>query len=96
MDEVEDGEEDMSTGVNFHPLKCQKTWHIFPGIWVPILQTRKHLKIPLELMLSILGRNFKLVKKKIIREFVCVVLEHKDTVNGMHIVGSYPQQDVGS
>jgi len=32
----------------------------------------------------------------IIREFVCVVLEHKDNVNGMHIVGSYPQQGVGS
>jgi len=37
MDEVEDGEEDMSTNGNFHPLKCQKTWQIFPGILIPIL-----------------------------------------------------------
>ena len=29
-------------------------------------------------------------------KFRCVVLEHKDNVNDMHIVGSYPQQVVGS
>ena len=34
--------------------------------------------------------------KMIIQEFVYAVVEPKDIVNGMHNVGTYPKQDVGS
>ena len=95
MDEFEDGEEDISTGGKFPSFEIPKNMADFSWDLDTYFIDKEAFKVTIRTFVVHSGRNLKLVKH-VIREFVCVVLEHKDNVNGIHIVGSYPQHVIGS
>jgi len=94
-DEFEDGEEDINTCGKFPSFQMPKNMADFFWDVGTYFTEKETLRDAIRTYDVHSGRNLKLVKEMIIREFGCVVLEHKDNVNGLRIVGSYPQQDDG-
>jgi len=95
MDEVEDGEEDISNGGKFPSFQMPKSMVDFSWDLGTYFTDNEAFKDAIRSYVVNLGNNLKLIKNDNTRVCVCV-FEPKDTINGMHTVGTYPQQVVGS